>query len=78
MTSDVAMERGMEVQTMRVERQEPRKSRIMRPVRAAAMAASRATSEMDERTKMDWSKSGVIWREAGRPALKYPPISRRL
>ena len=41
----------------------------MRPVRAAAIAASRATSAMDSRTKTDWSKSGVILREEGRPAL---------
>ena len=69
MTMEVAIESGMDVQTMSVERQEPRKSRIIRPVSAAAMVASRTTSEIDSRTKMDWSKSGTILSAGGRPGF---------
>ena len=53
MTSEVAIESGIEVQTISVERHEPRKSRIMSAVRPAAMVASRTTSLIDSDTKMD-------------------------
>ena len=43
-----------------VERQLPRKTRIMKPVRQAAIRASCTTPEMAPRTKIDWSESGVI------------------
>ena len=47
------MDSGIDVQTISVERQEPRNSRIINPVSAAAMAASRTTSEIDSRTNTD-------------------------
>ena len=40
---EVRIESGIEMQTMNVLRQLPRKSRIIRPVSAAAMAPSRKT-----------------------------------
>ena len=52
-TSEVAIDSGIDVQTIRVERQEPRNSRTIKPVSTAAMPASRATSLMESRTKMD-------------------------
>ncbi len=57
---EVRIERGIDTAMMRVERQEPRKRRIIRPVSVAAMTPSRMTPSMDERTKMDWSPMGVI------------------
>src|ERR1700678_1646500 len=69
MTRDVAIDSGIDVQTIKVERQEPRKSRIMSAVKAAAIDASRTTSLMDSDTKMDWSNNGVIVSAPGSPAL---------
>ena len=60
MISETRMESGMETAMIRVERQLPRKTRIMKPVRQAAMTASRTTPVMAPRTKIDWSESGVI------------------
>ena len=51
--SEVRMESGMEMQTIRVLRQLPRNSRIMRPVRPAAIRASRSTPSIAARTKTD-------------------------
>ena len=51
--SEVRIESGMEMQTIIVLRQLPRNSRIIRPVRKAAMAASLSTPLMAARTKMD-------------------------
>ena len=45
---------------IRVLRQLPRNSRIISPVRAAAMTASRITPEMAARTNTDWSLSASI------------------
>jgi len=53
MMSELRMESGMETAMMMVERQLPRKMRIMAPVRQAAMRASRTTPLMAPRTKMD-------------------------
>src|ERR1700730_5932347 len=50
---DVRMARGMEVAMMSVLRQFPRKMRIIRAVRQAAIRASRTTPVIDPRTKMD-------------------------
>ena len=55
--SELRIESGMETAMMMVERQLPRKMRIMMPVRQAAMMASRTTPSMAPRTKMDWSVS---------------------
>jgi hypothetical protein len=51
--SELRMESGMETAMMMVERQLPRKMRIIMPVRQAAMMASRTTPLMAPRTKMD-------------------------
>ncbi len=50
---DTRIERGMEMMTISVLRQLPRKIRIMRAVRPAAMAASRSTPFTDASTKID-------------------------
>ena len=50
---ETRMDSGMETAMMSVLRQLPRKTRIMRPVRQAAMMASRTTPLMAARTKMD-------------------------
>ena len=51
--SEIRMESGIEMQTMMVLRQLPRNSRIIRPVRQAAMTASRTTPLMAARTNSD-------------------------
>jgi len=66
--SEVRMESGIEMQTITVLRQLPRKSRIIMPVSTAAMAPSRTTPLMAARTKMDWSKSSLTLRAGGNPA----------
>ena len=55
--SDTRMESGMEMQTIRVLRQLPRNIRIIRPVRMAAVVASRTTPLMAARTNNDWSNN---------------------
>jgi len=51
--SDARIESGIDVITTRVLRQLPRKRRIMRPVRQAAIAPSVSTPAMAARTKSD-------------------------
>jgi hypothetical protein len=53
---DVRIESGMETAMIRVLRQLPRKTKIMNPVRHAAIKASRTTPSIDASTKMDWSE----------------------
>ncbi len=53
MMIEVRIDSGMEMQTMTVLRQLPRNSRIIRPVRPAAMAPSRNTPLMAARTNSD-------------------------
>src|SRR5579864_8009971 len=65
---DVQIESGIEVATTRVLRQDPRKRRIIAAVNPPAMAPSRSTSKSAELTKIDWSKSGLIWRSLGKVA----------
>jgi hypothetical protein len=50
---DVRMDSGIDTAMMRVLRQLPRKSRIMAPVRQAAMMASQMTPLTAARTKTD-------------------------
>jgi hypothetical protein len=50
---ELRMERGIETQTIMVLRTLPRKKRIITPVRAAAIVASRTTSLTAARTNMD-------------------------
>ena len=56
------MESGMETAMMSVERQLPRKIRIMTAVRQAAIMASRTTPLMAPRTKIDWSERALIFK----------------
>ena len=66
--SEVRIERGIETAMITVLRQLPRKSRIISPVRQAAMIASRTTPLIDARTKIDWSPSGRTLSSGGSPA----------
>ena len=54
------MASGIEIMTIRVERHEPRNTRIIRAVSPAAMAPSRKTPITEETTKTDWSNSSLI------------------
>ncbi len=65
---EVSMESGIDMQTIIVLRKLPRNSRIITPVRPAAITASRTTPFTEARTKMDWSNSGVMCRDFGNPA----------
>jgi len=53
MQSEVKIESGIEIQTIIVLRQLPRKSRITEPVRNAAISVSRKTPPIAERTNKD-------------------------
>ena len=79
-TDSVAIEHstasGIDTVMMRVERHDPRNTRIIRPVSAAAIRPSRTTAVTESRTKGDWSATkrrltpggSVAW-IAGRRAL---------
>ena len=54
--------------TTSVLRQLPRKSRIMSPVRNAAIAPSTSTPVIAARTKSDWSKRSLISMPGGAEA----------
>ncbi len=76
-STEERMESGMETAMISVLRQLPRKMRIIRPVRAAAMTASRITPSTEARTKMDWSASGCIFRSGGRvEAMRGQQVAR--
>jgi len=62
---DVIIESGIDTAMISVARQLPRKSRIMRPVRQAAISASRSTPCTEARTNSDWSATGSIFSDAG-------------
>ena len=64
-STEQRMESGIEVATINVERQLPRNSRTVRPVRIAAVIISCTTSSPESRTKPDASLSGVIFTPAG-------------
>ncbi len=68
MVSEARIDSGIEISTIRVERQEPRKSRIISPVRTAAITASRTTSLMAPETNTDWSNSSVMVMSLGAAA----------
>ncbi len=53
MISETRIDSGIETAMMSVERQLPRNTRIIKPVRQAAMSASCTTPEMAPRTKID-------------------------
>ena len=81
--SEVRIESGIETSTTMVERQEPRKSRIVRPVSPAAITASWITPSIAAETKTDWSNnsrrtmpSGAAARMSGRAFLTLLTTSR--
>ena len=63
--SDVKMERGIEIATITVVRQLPKKSNNMSAVSPAARSASWITPEMACFTKTDWSASSVTSMPSG-------------
>ena len=67
-TSDDRIASGIEIITTSVERQEPRKTRIISAVRPAAMAPSRSTPLTELVTNTDWSNSSLIFSPAGAAA----------
>ena len=58
----------MEIMTTMVERQEPRNSRIIKAVSAAAITPSRTTLATADLTNTDWSNSSLILRPGGAAA----------
>ncbi len=60
---------GIEVATIRVERHEPRNSRIIRLVSAAAITPSRITPSTAAFTKVDWSLMARTFSVGGRLAF---------
>ena len=58
----------MEIMTTIVDRQEPRNSRIIIAVNAAAIAPSRTTLVTAALTNTDWSNSSLILRPGGAAA----------
>ena len=59
---------GIEAAMITVDRQDPRKIRIIRLVRAAARAPSRSTPDTAAFTNSDWSFRATIFRDEGRLA----------
>lgn len=57
--TETRMAMGMELQTITMPRQLPRKNRIMSDTSADASRASRSTSWIAARTKTLWSKSSL-------------------
>src|SRR6202051_2588347 len=81
-TSDDRIASGIEIITTSVDRQEPRKIRIISAVRPAAMAPSRSTPVTELVTNTDWSNSSFIERPAGAagrvgPQGLLPALSHR-
>ncbi len=68
MMIEASTDSGIEIVMISVLRHEPRNSRIIRPVSAAAITPSRTTPSTAARTKVDWSPSSFTLRSLGRPA----------
>src|SRR5580704_15510567 len=66
---EVRIASGIEVAMIRVLRQLPRKVRIMKAVRHAAIKVSRTTPLIAPRTKIDWSARGLICNWGGTVVL---------
>ncbi len=67
-TSDDRIASGIEIITTSVDRQEPRKIRIISAVRPAAIAPSRSTPFTEFVTNIDWSNSSLTLSPAGAAA----------
>jgi len=65
---EASIDSGIEIVMINVLRQLPRNSRIISPVSAAAIIASRITPEMAARTKIDWSPSVYTLSAGGKVA----------
>src|ERR1700737_3264659 len=65
---DVRIDSGIEIKTIKVDRQDPRNSRIISPVRPAAIAPSWRTPAIDAVTSFDWSNSSLMPRPGGAAA----------
>ena len=63
---EVKIDSGMEMAMISVLRQLPRKIKIIKPVRQAAMTASRITPLTAARTKIDWSAIGWTFSSGGK------------
>ena len=57
--TDVRMASGIEIVMIKVERQLPRKMRIISPVSAAATTPSKMTDDTAALTKVDWSPTAT-------------------
>src|SRR5262245_1338168 len=68
--------RGIETAAISVLRQLPRKSRIIRAVRQAAIRPSFSTPSIAARTNSDWSKSSLIFSAGGSVASMRGSASR--
>ena len=68
---EVKIESGIDTAMMTVLRQLPRKTRIMKPVRQAAISASRTTPSIEARTNNDWSASGSTFSSGGSPDIMW-------
>jgi hypothetical protein len=66
---DVRIARGIEVAMISVLRQLPRKVRIIKAVRHAAISVSLTTPLIAPRTKIDWSARGAICNWGGTVVL---------
>ncbi len=66
--SEARIDSGMVMAMIRVARQLPRNSRIIIPVRQAAIRPSRITPDTAAVTKMDWSEAVWTCSDCGRPA----------
>ena len=82
--TEVRIASGIEIMMMSVERQLPRKMRIMSPVSAAATTPSKMTDDTAAFTNLDWSPtvtrrrlSGRVSRNFGSSALT-PAITSRV
>ena len=69
------MASGIEAAMMTVDRHEPRNSRIIRLVSAAAITPSRITPDTAAFTKTDWSESGLTLRPGGSVAASLGIIA---
>jgi hypothetical protein len=68
---EARMASGMEIVMINVDRQLPRNSRIISPVRAAAMAPSRITPDTASLTNTDWSPTAWSDRLFGSDSLIF-------
>ena len=69
--TEVRIASGIEIMMMTVERQLPRKMRIISPVSAAAMTPSRMTDDIAALTNVDWSPTATRRRLRGKLSRNF-------